>query len=77
MHKHIKAKKINIECQPKAAVKYPPSVGAIMGETPTTNIKEEKTFALSSTGKRSLTIARAATNPEQLPNACNNLSHIN
>ncbi|GEO11425.1 hypothetical protein SAE01_39210 [Segetibacter aerophilus] len=48
-----------------------------MGETPTTSISSEKTFAFSFTGKRSRTIALDATMPEQLPRACSNRSHIN
>ena len=48
-----------------------------MGETPTTNISNEKIFALSFTANRSRTIALEATIPTQPPNACNNLRAIN
>ena len=47
-----------------------------MGETPITSINKENTFAVSEAGKKSRTMARAATIPPQLPNACKNLSAI-
>ena len=58
--------------QPQAAVMYPPSVGAMMGETAITSIKLENILAFSSTANKSLTMAREATIPTQPPNACNN-----
>ena len=67
----------NTYLQLYSEVRKPPSVGAMIGDTPTTNINSENTFALSSTGKRSLTIARDATMPAQLPSACKNRSQIN
>ena len=66
-----------IYCQPINAVMYPPAVGAINGDTPTTSISNEKTFAFSSTGKISLTNALEATIPTQPPSACSSRNAIN
>ena len=58
-----------IYLHPKKVEINPPSVGAIMGETATTNIRVENTFALSFTSNKSLTIALEATIPTHPPNA--------
>ena len=47
-----------------------------MGETAITNIKVEKTLALSFTSNKSRTIALEATIPTQPPNAWKNLNRI-
>ena len=47
----------------------------MMGETATTSINKENTFAFSFTSNRSRTIALAATIPTQPPKACKRLSH--
>ena len=65
-----------IYLQPKYVEIKPPNVGAIMGETATTNISVENTFALSLTSNKSLTIALEATIPTHPPNAWKNLKII-
>ncbi len=61
------AKMINTQCQLKAAVTWPPIVGAIIGDTATTRVIEEKACAALFMGNRSLTRACAATKPAQPP----------
>lgn len=70
-------KTINTACHPSELTMYPPAVGAIMGEAPNTNINNAKTFALSSTGNKSLTKVTDTTVAAQLPSACMNLRNIN
>ena len=52
-------------------------VGAIIGATPTINIKVENIFAISEAGNKSLTIARLTTIPTQPPRAKITLININ
>ena len=51
---------------------YPPIVGATMGDAPSTSINNANTLAFCSIGKRSRTMAIAATPATQLPIACTN-----
>ena len=67
--KMMATKTAKMVLHPKCAVMNPPSVGAIMGDTATTNMRVENTLALSFTSNKSLTIALAATIPTQPPNA--------
>jgi len=57
--------------QPRFAVTYPPRLGAIMVEMPSTNMSIANAFALSLTGNKSLTNATAATVAAQLPKSLN------
>jgi hypothetical protein len=65
----IPAVTVKIGCHPHMETMYPPRVGASMGETPSIRISVEKTRALWSTGKTSLTTALGATIPTQPPSA--------
>ena len=60
---------MNTACHPNELTIYPPAVGAIMGEAPSTSINKAKTFALSSTGNKSLTNVTETTVAAQLPSA--------
>ena len=62
---------------PKYVVTMPPKVGAMIGDTATTNIKVENIFAISLGANKSLTMALDDTIPTHPPKACNNLSPIN
>ena len=67
------ASKIKIERHPNIAITRLPAVGASIGEAPRIKISNEITEALLSGGKKSRTIAIAATDPTQPLNACKNL----
>ena len=56
-------------CHPKALMIYPPAVGAIMGEAPSTRMSRAKTFALSFIGNKSRTRVTETTVAAQLPSA--------
>ena len=66
----ISANTINTQRHPSPVAIKPPRVGASNGERPITNINKENTLALCSTGKKSRTMASAATHATQPPSAC-------
>jgi hypothetical protein len=66
----------NIQCQPSVVATILPSVGASSGETPRMRISIEMILELSSTGKKSRTMARASTCATQPPSACSNRKAI-
>ena len=70
-------KTMNTACHPNELTIYPPAVGAIIGEAPSTSINKAKTFALSSTGNKSLTNVTDTTVAAQLPSAWVNRKKIN
>ena len=74
IRKTIRASTINTHRHPNPVATKPPRVGASNGESPITSISNENTLALCSTGKKSRTMARAATQATQPPKACKNRS---
>ena len=66
------ANKIKIERHPNSAITKLPAVGASIGDAPRIKISNEITEALLSGGKKSRTIAIAATEPTQPLKACKN-----
>src|SRR5690606_38217522 len=68
----MNASTTNIPCQSQCDITKLPTVGAKMGEMPMTSMSMENTLALSAGPKKWRTIAREATMPPQLPNACTN-----
>ncbi len=67
------ASMIKTKCQPHQPTIKLPTVGASNGDAPSINTRNEMTTALFSTGKKSLTMAMAATEATQPPNAWINL----
>src|SRR5438132_6032110 len=68
----IAASKINTYCHPKLLTTKLPAEGASKGERPITNTSSDMIDALFSGGKKSCTIAMAATEETQPPRACAN-----
>ena len=66
----IAANAIKTVCHPQVTIIKLPAVGASNGDTPKIKTRNEITLALFSTGKKSLTIAIAATDATQPPMAC-------
>jgi hypothetical protein len=53
----ITPRRMNSECHPNATVRYPPMVGAIIGEMATTSVIKLNACAVLSAGKISRTSA--------------------
>ena len=68
----IIANTIKTVCHPQAVIIKLPAVGANNGEAPKINTSNEMIDALCFTGKKSLTIAIAATDATHPPIACTN-----